>query len=221
MSGLALEGVTISAGGLPLLTGLDLVVAAGEIVSLMGPSGAGKSSLLAWLAGVAPAGVEGSGVVCLDGRRLDGLPPEKRGLGLLLQQPLLFSHMSVLGNLLFALPRAHKGRARRRALAEAALAEMDLEGLGDRDPSTLSGGQQSRVALARCLLAEPRALLLDEPFASLDRDLRQGIRAFVLGRARSSGLPVLLVTHDEADAAVAGGRVIEPWRQAGAGPARS
>lgn len=211
MSGLALDKVTIEAGGHTLLDAFDLGVASGEIVTLMGPSGAGKSSLLAWIAGTLPKGVEGQGRLTLDGRRLDHLPPEKRRLGLLLQEPLLFPHMSVAGNLVFAIPRHVEGRKVRHAKAEAALAEVGLEGLGDRDPRTLSGGQKSRAALARCLLAEPGALLLDEPFASLDSDLRAEIRSFVLDRARATGLPVLLVTHDQGDAEAAAGRIVEPW----------
>jgi putative thiamine transport system ATP-binding protein len=119
--------------------------------------------------------------------------------------------MTVAGNLVFAIPRHVKGRKLRHARAEAALAEVGLEGLGDRDPRTLSGGQKSRAALARCLLAEPRALLLDEPFVSLDSDLREEIRGFVLDRARATGLPVLLVTHDQGDAEAAAGRIVEPW----------
>jgi putative thiamine transport system ATP-binding protein len=216
MSGLALETVTIRAGGQPLLEAFDLAVPPGEIVTLMGPSGAGKSSLLAWLAGTLPAGITGEGRLTLDGQRLDHRPPEQRRLGLLLQEPLLFPHMTVAGNLVFAIPRHVKGHKVRHSKAEAALAEVDLEGLGDRDPRTLSGGQKSRAALARCLLAEPRALLLDEPFTSLDSELRQEIRGFVLERARTTGLPVLLVTHDQGDAEAAAGRVVQPW-----GPSRS
>lgn len=211
MSGLSLVDVTIQTPVASLVEGLNLEVAPGQIVTLMGPSGAGKSSLLAWLAGVPPQGIRGSGRILLDGRRLDGLPPEARGLGLLLQEPLLFPHMTVLGNLVFAIPRQVRGRSRRRSVAVKALATMGLEAVAPRDPRTLSGGQKSRVALARCLLAQPRALLLDEPFASLDRELREEIRGFVLDHARASGLPVLLVTHDEADAAAAAGPIVAPW----------
>ena len=216
MTGLVLDGVTITAGGQTLLEALDLAVESGEIVTLMGPSGAGKSSLLAWIAGTLPRGITGHGRLTLDDERLDHLPPEQRRLGLLLQEPLLFPHMTVAGNVVFAIPRHVKGRRRRHAEAEAALAEVGLEGLGYRDPRTLSGGQKSRAALARCLLAEPRALLLDEPFTSLDSELRQEIRGFVLERARATGLPVLLVTHDQGDAEAAAGRVVQPW-----GPSRS
>jgi putative thiamine transport system ATP-binding protein len=125
--------------------------------------------------------------------------------------------MDVASNLLFAMSRALRGRQRRREAAEAALAEVGLGGFGGRDPRTLSGGQKARVALVRCLLAQPQALLLDEPFASLDRERRAEVRGFVLEQARGAGLPTLLVTHDHEDAVAAGGRVVEPW----AAPGRS
>lgn len=211
MSGLELDAVRIEAGGRTLLDGFDLAIQPGEVVILMGPSGCGKSSLLLWLAGTAPAGIAGRGGVMLAGRRIDRLLPEARRLGLMLQEPLLFPHMDVAGNLLFAMPRSCRGRQRRRNAAEAALAEVGLEGYGRRDPKTLSGGQKARVALVRCLLARPHALLLDEPFASLDRERRAEVRGFVLEQARAAGLPTLLVTHDDEDAVAAGGRVIEPW----------
>ncbi|MFN3549794.1 MAG: ATP-binding cassette domain-containing protein, partial [Mesorhizobium sp.] len=94
------------------------------------------------------------------------------------------------------------------ALAEEALAGVDLAGMGARDPDTLSGGQKARVALARVLVSAPRALLLDEPFSRLDADLRHQMRELVFTKARDGGLPVILVTHDEADASAAGGAIV-------------
>jgi putative thiamine transport system ATP-binding protein len=116
--------------------------------------------------------------------------------------------MTVSGNLVFAIPPEIKGRAARSKLAEEALAGVDLAGFGERDPDTLSGGQKARVALARVLIAEPRALLLDEPFSKLDAALRQQMRELVFSKARDKGLPTLLVTHDEADAKAAGGAIV-------------
>ena len=116
--------------------------------------------------------------------------------------------MSVEQNLLFAIPADVGPMARRREVAAAALAGVDLAGMGQRDPATLSGGQKARVALARVLLSSPRALLLDEPFSKLDTGLRQQMRELVFDKARTGGLPVLLVTHDEADASAAGGHVV-------------
>jgi putative thiamine transport system ATP-binding protein len=129
-------------------------------------------------------------------------------VGILFQDDLLFPHLSVGGNLAFGLPPGG-GRAARRAAIEAALADADLAGFHDRDPGTLSGGQRARVALLRTLLAEPRALLLDEPFSRLDPDLRARFRTFVFAHARQRGLPTLLVTHDPEDAAEADGPRID------------
>jgi putative thiamine transport system ATP-binding protein len=128
------------------------------------------------------------------------------------QDDVLFPHLSVGGNLAFAIPPQIK-RAERRARIEAALAAADLAGFGHRDPATLSGGQRARVALMRMLLAQPCALLLDEPFSRLDADLRAQIRGFVLDKLRAEGLPALLVTHDAEDARAAGGRVVSPLGQ--------
>jgi putative thiamine transport system ATP-binding protein len=146
--------------------------------------------------------------VFVSGTELTALAAEDRHAGVLFQDPLLFPHMSVAGNLAFALPAAVRGRAARWRLAEEALADVGLAGLGARDPDTLSGGQKARVALARVLLSAPRALLLDEPFSKLDADLREQMRELVFSKARKSALPVVLVTHDRADAKAAGGPLV-------------
>ncbi len=204
---LILEGVSLALGRLRLIADFRLAVPPGEVVTVMGPSGSGKSSLLAFVAGALPAAFTAGGRVVVGSRDVTAEPPEVRRFGLLFQDPLLFPHLSVAGNLAFGVPSAVRGEERRRRV-EAALAEADLAGYGPRDPATLSGGQQARVALMRTLLAEPRALLLDEPFAKLDAELKDRIRAFVFDHAKARGLPVLLVTHDPADAEAAGGPVI-------------
>ncbi|MHA7865904.1 MAG: ATP-binding cassette domain-containing protein [Salipiger thiooxidans] len=205
--GLALERLRITQGETEMVA-VDASVAPGEILTVMGPSGSGKSTLLAALTGTLAPAFTLSGRLLLDGRDITALPPEARRTGILFQDELLFPHLSVGGNLAFGLPPGLKGRAARRARIEAALAEIGMAGFAGRDPATLSGGQKARVALMRTLLAEPRALLLDEPFSRLDAGLRGQIRALVFERAQSQGLPVLLVTHDAADAEAAGGRVI-------------
>ncbi|MGC4366325.1 ATP-binding cassette domain-containing protein [Hydrogenophaga sp. R2] len=182
-----------------LLAALDLAVPPGEVLTLMGPSGCGKSSLLAAVAGTLPAGLQFEGRVTLDGQDITDWPTERRGVGLLFQDDLLFAHMTVAENLLFAVPPGPP--AERRAQVDAALAEAGLHGMGARDPASLSGGQRSRVALMRALLARPRALLLDEPFSRLDTALRAQFRAFVFDHIRQRGIPAVLVTHDEADVA--------------------
>ena len=151
------------------------------------------------------------------GLMLVALPTHARRIGLMFQDDLLFPHLSVGGNLAFALPPRVNDRAR---VVAAALEEAGLSGFDHRDPATLSGGQRARVALLRTLLAEPKALLLDEPFSRLDAGLRGQIRSFVFDQARARGLPVILVTHDIEDARAAGGRVLTPLGQAvGIGPA--
>ena len=124
----------------------------------------------------------------------------------------MFPHLSVAGNLAFALPQSVPATQRPGRIATA-LAAMDLAGYGPRDPTTLSGGQRARVALARCLLSEPQALALDEPFSRLDAALRDQIRRLVFDHARARALPVILVTHDPEDAAAAGGRIVSPLGQ--------
>ena len=189
-----------------LVGALDLSVEPGAIVTVMGPSGSGKSTLLSWICGTLDPAFSAAGRVWLGEIEITRWPPEARRVGILFQDDLLFPHLSVGDNLAFGLPAAVRGRAARRARVEAALADADLAGFAERDPATLSGGQRARVAVMRTLLAEPRALLLDEPFNRLDADLRDRFRRFVF--AHAAGLPTLLVTHDEADARAAGGRVL-------------
>lgn len=182
-----------------LLGPLQLSVAPGCVHTLMGPSGSGKSSLLAALCGTLPEGLSFEGTVQLAGRRLDGLPPQARRVGILFQDDLLFPHMTVRENLLFALPAGRT--AAREAAVRQALVDVEMDGFVHANPATLSGGQRARVALARALLAQPLALLLDEPFARLDAALRDRMRALVFGLVRRRQIPALLVTHDLADVA--------------------
>jgi putative thiamine transport system ATP-binding protein len=206
--GLVLEAVTLSVGGRTLIAGLSLRVEPGEIVTLIGPSGSGKSSLLSFLTGTLDPAFTAAGRVRVGDVDVTDLPPERRRIGILFQDDLLFPHMTVGENLAYALPHAVAGRQRRRARIAEALAEAQLSGFEDRRPDTLSGGQRARVAVLRALLAEPKALLLDEPFGRLDRALRTQFRAFVFDHARARALPVLMVSHDPADAEAADGPVI-------------
>ncbi|MCV0439352.1 MAG: ATP-binding cassette domain-containing protein [Hydrogenophaga sp.] len=183
-----------------LVQDLRFEVAPGQILTLMGPSGCGKSSVLAAIAGTLDhEALHFEGTVRLDAKDLDTLPTAARGIGLLFQDDLLFAHMTVAENLLFAVPAGPK-RARLAEVARA-LGEAGLAGFGARDPATLSGGQRARVALMRALLAQPRALLLDEPFSRLDAALRDQFRAFVFEHLRARQMPAVLVTHDAADIA--------------------
>lgn len=205
---LVLEQIQIHRGD-SLLLSLDAEIAPGEVLSVMGPSGSGKSTLLSFLIGTLPDAFQARGRVLLEGHDLTTVSPSERHLGILFQDDLLFPHMSVGANLAFGLSDEVEGRRRRRRRIEDALGEIGLAGFADRDPATLSGGQRTRVALMRMLLSEPRALLLDEPFSHLNTTLREQIRELVFDRAKALGLPVLLVTHDPADAEAAGGRVVE------------
>jgi putative thiamine transport system ATP-binding protein len=213
---LELAGVRIALPERVLVDGLDLVVDAGRCVTLMGPSGCGKSTLLAFIAGSIDPPFEASGHVRVGGVDVTTWPPERRRIGILFQDDLLFPHLTVGGNLAFALHERVRDRDERRTRIEAALDEADLRGFADRHPATLSGGQRARVALMRTLLSEPGALLLDEPFNKLDAALRDDVRRFVFEHALERALPILLVTHDEADARAAAG----PLLRFGDGPLR-
>ncbi|PFG21018.1 ABC transporter ATP-binding protein [Serinibacter salmoneus] len=213
MSDLTLAGVRLERGGFTLEA--SLAVAPGEIVALVGANGAGKTSLLHAVAGLlAPA----AGEITLGGMVLDGaatrLPPERRGVGLVPQQHVLFGHLSALENAAFALRArgVRRAQARREALAELTrLGVADRAGVRARD---LSGGQAQRVALARAVCARPRALLLDEPFAALDAGSRGEIAEAVRRLVDDLAVPCLLVSHDAGEVArladavvpVAGGR---------------
>jgi putative thiamine transport system ATP-binding protein len=207
-SGLLIRNLRIAIKGTKLVE-LSLAIAPGDIITVMGPSGSGKSALLAYISGLLSPVFTASGEVWLGSRRIDGLPTHQRGTGLLFQDDLLFPHLSVAGNLKFALGPDKIGKAHRNALVEGVLATAGLAGFGDRDPTTLSGGQRARVSLLRVLLSQPRALLLDEPFSKLDPELRGQFRQYVFNEARLRMLPVLMVTHDPADRDAAGGKVIE------------
>ncbi|MCF5867352.1 ATP-binding cassette domain-containing protein [Aeromonas veronii] len=179
-----------------------LQVAPGEMLTLMGPSGCGKSSLLAALAGVLPASgpIRLEGDVTLGERRLTQLPPQARRIGMLFQDDLLFDHLTVAENLMFGMPATIKGKRTRREKALAALAQVALADQADKLPQLLSGGQRSRVSLLRALLAEPDALLLDEPFSRLDKPLRAAFRELVFAQIKALAIPAILVTHDAEDA---------------------
>jgi putative thiamine transport system ATP-binding protein len=185
-----------------LLHDLDLEIPSGVVHTVMGQSGSGKSSLLSAVAGTLPEGLEFAGAIHLNGLDLSHLPTERRRVGLLFQDDLLFAHMTVRENLLFAVPAGHITQ-RQEAVAQA-LRDAELEAFADADPATLSGGQRGRIALMRALLAEPLALLLDEPFAKLDAALRarmRDMREFVFATVRKRGIPGLMVTHDASDVA--------------------
>ena len=172
-------------------------VPAGRVLGVVGRNGAGKSSILAAIAGL----VDATGTLALGGRDLLPRPAEQRGIGVLFQDFLLFPHLTVRDNVAFAARVRSGGWREARAAARPWLDRFDLTDLAGRHPAQLSGGQQQRVALARALAAEPVALLLDEPMASLDVEVRDEVRADLARHLREFGGPAIVVTHDRADAA--------------------
>ena len=204
---LKLENISLKIDGKTLFGALNLEVNAGQVTTVMGPSGCGKSSLLAFLCGTLSPIFQTSGKIWLNGKELNELSPHERKLGILFQDDLLFPHLSVGENLAFALS-SKITRNERREKIEQALDEIELSGMSERDPASLSGGQRARVALMRTLMAQPEALLLDEPFSKLDQELRGRFRKLVFAHAEKKQLPTLLVTHDPADAEAAGGQII-------------
>lgn len=208
MNALVLREVTLRIDGSALFPPLSLEVAPGTVTAVVGPSGSGKSSLLNYLCGFVPPGISAQGRVLIGEEDVTRLPPPARRLGKLFQDPLLFPHLDVAGNLLFGLREGGSRRERHQRVDEA-LSSVGLEGFSTRDPATLSGGQQARVALLRVMLSKPRALLLDEPFRALDDDNRKRVRQLVFDEAARRSLPTLLVTHDQDDVTVAGGPVVE------------
>ena len=201
---LRVDGARVVLGGHDALAGVDLEVAGGSIVALLGPSGSGKSTLLRAIAGLQRLD---RGSVTLDGRSLAGVPPHRRGIGLMFQDDALFPHRDVAANVAFGL----RMQGVSRTAAAARVAELlDLVGLGGREHraiASLSGGERKRVALARALAPAPRVLLLDEPLGALDRPLHDRLVAELRDLFDEIGQTALYVTHDVAEAFAVGTRV--------------
>ncbi len=206
MSDLVVEHVSVTHGSTLAVDDVSLSIRSGELIAVLGPSGCGKTTLLLAIAGLLPVQ---EGTITVGDRELSRagrtIAPEKRGVGWVPQEASLFPHLSVGENIGFAVPG---GRAAARAARIAELAE--LVGLGEltnRAPNQLSGGQAQRVALARALAPRPEVLLLDEPFAALDTQLRTGLRREVAELLRTQGTTSVLVTHDQEEALTLADRV--------------
>ncbi|WP_241671140.1 ABC transporter ATP-binding protein [Dankookia rubra] len=190
-------GLGVRYGAFTALDNVGLSVRAGEVLALLGPSGCGKTTLLRTVAGFVR---QTAGRVLIDGAGIDDLPPNRRRVGIVFQNYALFPHMTVAENVAYGL-KARREAAPRIAARVAELLEMvQLGALRDRRPAQLSGGQQQRVALARALAIEPSILLLDEPFAALDRSLRLDMQIEIKRLQRQLGLTAILVTHDQDEA---------------------
>lgn len=201
-AGLSVCGLAVTYGDLRAVDGVDLEVAAGEVVALLGASGSGKSSLLRAVAGLEDVA---AGEVAWDGRSMVRVPVHKRGFGLMFQDGQLFEHRDVGSNIAYGLtglPRAQRGE-RVREMLEL----VGLPGFERRRVTTLSGGQAQRVALARALAPAPRLLLLDEPLSALDRALREQLATDVRAILRRGGTTALYVTHDQDEAMTVADRV--------------
>lgn len=195
---LTVKNLTLTQYHQPLLREVGFSVRAGEVLTLMGPSGSGKSTLFAWMVGALAEHFQATGELWLADSRCDTLPTERRRIGILFQDALLFDHFSVGHNLLLALPAEVRGGERKDQVQQA-LERAGLAGFYSRDPATLSGGQRARVSLLRALLARPLALLLDEPFNRLDAELRADFRQWVFDELARLAIPAVLVTHDSHD----------------------
>ncbi len=201
---LEVRGLTVRYGETLAVDGLDLTVGDHEVVCVLGPSGSGKTTLLRAIAGLEP--IE-TGVVLRDGADLAGVPPHRRGLGLMFQEHALFPHRDVIGNVAFGLRMQRVARDRVERRAREVLALVGLAGFEHRSIRELSGGEQQRVALARALAPEPSLLMLDEPLSGLDRALRDDLAGELRQVFQRLGVAVLLVTHDHDEAFALGDRV--------------
>lgn len=194
-----------------LVSTINLAINPGQIVSLMGPSGCGKSTLLNIISGHQISDFTISGDIYLNNQLLNNISPDKRNIGILFQDDLLFPHLNIWQNLAVALPNKIKKSDRKKQAMET-LAELNLSFLAYQSPAKISGGQRARIAMMRMLLAEPDAILLDEPFNKLDSSLRCGFRDWVYSEIQTRQLPALLVTHDLSDIPINGNVLHWPWQ---------
>jgi putative thiamine transport system ATP-binding protein len=182
----------------PFIKNLNLKINNGNILCVFGKSGVGKSSLINVIAGTTENNLLFDGEIILNGKILNNIAIEKRKIGLLLQDGALFPHLTVEQNIYFGMNRKLKSKEKLNIINEN-LKNANMEGFQNRYPHTLSGGQKARIACLRAILSEPKALLLDEPFSSLDPEHRNTFRKFVIDKVKESKIPCLLVTHNETD----------------------
>lgn len=194
---LEVNGLFVDIKGQPILKGVDFSVKSGELMGLLGPSGCGKSTLLKAVAGILPPK---SGSILIGGEDMANVPPHKRGAVIVFQDMRLFPNMTALENVAFPIKMQGVPKRQRLEQAEQLMKSVQLCGLERRRINELSGGQQQRVALARALAAQPRLLLLDEPFTALDNELKEEIRALVLELHKKFRTTTVLVTHDRQEA---------------------
>ncbi len=218
---LRVREATRSFGATRAVDAVDLELHPGELLVLVGPSGCGKSTLLRAIAGLVPleaGAIEVAGTVVDDGRR--AAAPERRPVGMVFQDHALFPHLTIEGNVGFGLGR--QPAAARRARVAELLELVGIAHLGARYPHEVSGGERQRASVARAVAPQPELLLLDEPFAALDPNLREQVRRDLVALLRTTGTPAVFVSHDQAEALALGDRlaVMRAGRlvQVGSGP---
>ncbi len=197
MSFLSVSRVSKSFGGAAVVDAVDLSIERGEFFALLGPSGCGKTTLLRMIGGFE---TPDNGTIAIDGEVMNTVPPHRRPTNMVFQNYAIFPHLNVFDNIAYGLRRLRLRKDELRARAEAMLATVRLEGLGERAAGQLSGGQRQRVALARALVREPKLLLLDEPLGALDKRLREAMQVELRAIQRKVGITFLLVTHDQEEA---------------------
>ena len=191
-------------GDFTALDDVTVEVEVGSLTALLGPSGSGKSTLLRVIAGLERPD---AGQVCLEGSDVTNVAPQQRGVGFVFQHYAAFKHMTVRDNVAFALTIRKRPKHEIRARVDELLALVQLQGFADRYPSRLSGGQRQRMALARALAAEPRVLLLDEPFGALDARVRAELRDWLRRLHEEVHVTTVFVTHDQEEAMEVADRV--------------
>ena len=194
---LVIDAVTQRYGSFLAVDNVTLDIKAGELIALLGPSGCGKTTLLRIIAGFI---LQSEGHVVIGDRMMDGLPPNRREVGIVFQNYALFPHITIADNIAYGLAARGASAQEQKARVAEMLALIKLDHIADRFPKQLSGGQQQRVALARALAVRPSILLLDEPFAALDKNLRLDMQIEVKRIQRLAGTTTVLVTHDQEEA---------------------
>jgi len=202
---LIVQNLDVSFGANTVISNLNFEMESGDIVAIIGPSGCGKTTLLRAISGLLKPT---KGTIVLDGENIEKQPCEQREVGMLFQRPVLFPFKDVLGNILFAYKRKKDADMDQ---VNAILGELGLTGKENQAIETLSGGEAQRVVLARALLTHPRLMLLDEPLSALDVDLRRKIAHEIRSILKARGIPAIHVTHDPAEAAIIGDRVLH-WK---------
>jgi spermidine/putrescine ABC transporter ATP-binding subunit len=203
--GVTLAGIAKWYGKVPAVQGIDLIVAPGEMVSLLGPSGCGKTTTLRMIAGLE---TPDAGEIRIGDRRANAIPPWRRNIGMVFQNYALFPHKSVAENIAYGLVMRRVASAEIATRVADAMRQVRLDGLGDRTPSQLSGGQRQRVALARAIITRPDVLLFDEPLAALDRKLREQMQVEIKLLQREVGITTIFVTHDQDEALTLSDRIV-------------